>query len=303
MSIKKLKNTFKFVFLFWLSLVVFLVISSLPDNNLHLVFCDVGQGDAILVSYKYNQVLIDGGSEKNKGNLLKCLKQHTPFWDRKIEALINTHPDEDHFGGLIEIVNRFEINYYLHNGIDNIDSLKFQEFKKIISDKNICSKKVLVNGSLCMSKMCFDVVGSSVLAKDEENNNDFCQPLDLVNSGQDLNDDSIVLLLNFNNFDALLTGDISIQKEKFLVWRKRLKPAEILKIAHHGSKASTSPEIIKAVRPKLAIISVGENSFGHPTDEVLDQLESRQIRVLRTDENGTIEIITDGEKWWVKKEK
>jgi len=303
MSKSGLKNTFKFAFLFWLLLIVFLIISSLPDNNLHLVFCDVGQGDAILITHKYNQILIDGGLDKNKGSLLKCLKKRVPFWDREIELLINTHPDEDHFGGLVEIISRFKIRQYLHNGINNVNSLKFQEFREILSDKNICSKRILINDRFCMSGICFDVVNSGVLDKNEEINTDKCQLLNLVNSNQDLNNGSIVLLLNFDDFDAFLTGDISADIEKLLAWRNKLKKVEVLKIAHHGSKTSTSPEILETTEPKLAIISVGENSFGHPADEVLERLKSYQIKTLRTDRNGIVEVITDGEKWWIEKEK
>jgi len=303
MSKDEPKNNLKFIFLFWLFWLIFLIISNLPDTNLHLVFCDVGQGDAILIHQGNNQILIDGGPKKHKSKLLKCIKKHTPFWDRKIELLVNTHPDEDHFGGLIEIVGRFKINYYLHNGVDNDKSQKFQELKKLIFDKKICSKKAQVNDRFCISKICFDIVNSAILAQRQENNNDFCQPLNLVNSHQDLNDDSIVLMLNFNHFDALLTGDISAQKDQLLVWRKRLKPVEVLKIAHHGSKANTSDDILKATQPKLAVISVGENSFGHPSPELLARLENFQIKTLTTDESGTIEVITDGKKWRLKKEK
>lgn len=292
-----------------LSLLLFLlVLVNLPDDNLHLVFCDVGQGDAILVSYKNNQVLIDGGLSKNSGKLLSCLSSQMPFWDRTIEVVINTHPDEDHFGGLIEVVKRYRINKFLHSGADNLDSWKFKEFKKALIDKKVCSKIMAESDAFRINKVQFVSIFPFVNKPQVESDlhltffdkNKKC-PMPIFKKTTDsLNDSSIVLHLKFGEFDALLTGDIDQKIEQILVWRKKIDLVEVLKIAHHGSKHSTSIDLLKATQPQLAVISVGKNSYGHPTKEVLDRLDAFEIDYLRTDVDGTIRVVSDGRKWWMK---
>jgi len=281
---------------------------NLPDKNLHLVFCDVGQGDAVLVSHYNKQVLIDGGLAENSGRLLSCLSSQMPFWDRKIEVVANTHPDEDHFGGLIEVVKRYRIDNYLHNGYTNNRSWRFEEFKDLLIDKNICSENIPRVDGFRVGKMYFESLfpfldadqESGQLQTDFFDKKEECPRPVLKKETDNLNNSSIVFHLSFGDFNALLTGDIESRIEKILVWRKEIEPVEVLKIAHHGSKTSTSREILSAADPQLAVISVGKNSFGHPSDEVLQRLKEDQINFLRTDQQGTIEVVSDGSKWLVK---
>ncbi len=290
-----------------LILIVFIIVN-LPDQNLHLVFCDVGQGDAILVHYKNKQVLIDGGPPKKSGQLLSCLSSAMPFWDRRIEVVVNTHPDEDHFGGLVEVVKRYRIDTFLHNGYLNSDSWRFENFQKALIDKKVCSKITPHVEAFSIDKVYFESIFPfpNKNQAPEELQNDFfdknkkCSSANFEKKTDNLNNKSIVLRLSFDNFDAFLTGDIEAEIEKILVWRKEIEPVEVLKIAHHGAGTSTTEEILSAADPQLAVISVGENSFGHPADEVLKLLEKYNIPVKRTDEHGTIEIISDGKKWWVR---
>ncbi len=300
-----MKTWLKIAFLFWLLILVYLIWRQWPDNNLHLVFCDVGQGDAIVVCFKTVQILIDGGLPKNSGKLLKCLKSQMPFWDRKIEMVVNTHPDEDHFGGLLEIVKRYRVGLFLYNGFDNPESWRFQELKNELLEERICSRKLVNDESFRIKKIYFEVLWPEEEKADAQekiqtkffDQQKKCQQPGFDFSSDNLNNSSIVLQLRFGDFDALLTGDISISVEQVLAWRKQLPKVEVLKIAHHGSKTSTSEEILLATQPQLAVISVGENKFGHPTKEVLEKLKNHDIRYLRTDINGQIEIISDGRKW------
>jgi competence protein ComEC len=288
--------------------LLILVILSFPDDNLQMAFCDVGQGDAILVNYKNKQVLIDGGLSKNSGQLLSCLSSQMPFWDRTIEVVVNTHPDEDHFGGLIEIVKRYRIDNYLHNGFGNSQSWKFEQFKKLLIDKNVCSKMVAAGDAFSVGEAYFEIQfpfpdnsqASNLIQDDFYGQNKKCLKPEFKNGSDSLNNSSLVLHLNFGRFDALLTGDIESEIEKILVWRRKIQPVEILKIAHHGSKTSTSQELISAVSPQLAVISVGENSFGHPAEEVLERLRAENIDYLTTKSSGTIKIVSDGKKWFVE---
>lgn len=293
----------------WAILLVILVVKSLPDKNLHLVFCDVGQGDAVLADYKNKQVLIDGGLAENSGRLLSCLSAQMPFWDRTIEVVVNTHPEEDHFGGLIEVVKRYRIDNYLHNSYGNSESWRFKKLENLLIDKKVCSKIITNGDGFRIEKLYFESISpnlakgqaSKSLQTDFFDKNKKCPKPEFKNKTDNLNNSSIVLHLNFGQFDALLTSDIESKIEKILTWRKKIEPVEVLKIAHHGSETSTSEEILTAARPQLAIISVGENRFGHPADEVLDRLRANNIDFLRTDNQGTIEIISDGQKWWVQK--
>lgn len=300
-------------------LVIFVLVISLtffyfhqrPDKKFHLVFCDVGQGDAILVHYKNKQVLIDGGLPKNYGRLLSCLSSEIPFWDRTIEVVVNTHPDEDHFGGLIEVIKRYRVNKFLHNGYDNPESEKFGEFKRLLVDKKVCSENITGVDMFSIDKLTFERIFPFVdgnQPSDDIQKNFFdkkkkCLVPEFKKQTDNLNNSSIVLQLSFGGFDTLLTGDIEAEIEKILVWRSEIEPVEILKIAHHGSKSSTTQEILDGTVPQMAVISVGENTFGHPAAEVLDRLSARNIAYRRTDINGTVEIVSDGSKWWLTQKK
>ncbi|MFH1705401.1 MAG: MBL fold metallo-hydrolase, partial [Patescibacteria group bacterium] len=236
--------------LFWLVLILFLVFSQLPDKNLHLVFCDVGQGDAVLARIGKNQVLIDGGLPGKEEKLLNCLRSQMPFWDRQIEVLVNTHPDEDHFAGLAEILKRYRIKNFVYNGLDNKDSWRFQEFKKQLIEKKVCSSKATDFGSFRIKGVYFDILWPGTTVKTAQNSDQqyfdpetgSCPMPDFQNPEEILNNQSIVIHLSWGRFDALLTGDIPSEAEQVLVWRKKISPVEVLKIAHHGSKTSTSEE-------------------------------------------------------------
>ena len=114
------------------------------------------------------------------------------------------------------------------------------------------------------------------------------------------NEQSVVLRLEYGGFSALLTGDIGSKSEEVLIKSGVDLTSDILKVGHHGSRYSSTEEFLKAVNPKLAIVSVGKNNYGHPTGEVLKRLEQVGARVLRTDEEGNIEIVSDGERVWVR---
>lgn len=280
--------------IFWLILILILVwaaISQLPDNRLHLIFCDVGQGDAILLFQGSNQILIDGGPDQS---VLGCLSNHLSFWDREIEIVVATHPESDHITGLIDVADRYDVKQFVVNSIGK-DSAVFRDFKSAVlaegsdvyfpkeGDRiSIGSLKLLI----LWPQFQEQVLGATTVDKMA-------------------NETSIVLKLSFGDFDALLTGDISAKIENQLdlsdSLSRRRGGIEVLKVAHHGSKYSTSEEFLAQVQPELAIISVGKNSFGHPTKEVIEKLRNLEIKILRTDEEGEIEVVSDGRKWYTQK--
>jgi len=264
--------------LFWLALLLILVwtaLFSLPDNKLHLVFCDVGQGDAILISYQKTQILIDGGPDNR---VLSCLSRHLPFWDRRLEVIILTHPEEDHFGGLIDVIKRYNVNYFVVNSLEK-KSTSFEAFYRLV-----LGRKSSVYSPKAGEKIKIGALELLILWPREK--------LYVT----ELNDNSIVLKLAFGHFSALLPGDLSTKFEDQL----DLTPVEVLKVAHHGSQYSTSEEFLGKVKPILAVISVGKNSFGHPSPEVIDRLNNLAVNVLRTDQNGEIEIVSNGQAWYTK---
>lgn len=291
--------------LFWLFLItilLWLMVLIWPDKNLHLIFCDVGQGDATLITYKQTQILIDGGPD-NK--VLNCLSEHLPFWDRKIEMVILTHPEKDHFGGLIDVIKRYNVRYFVVNSLVN-DKLSFWEFYQAVLAEKAPVYSPKVGEKIRVGPMDFLVLwpkeklgDSRIWEKAIYEGATFIQGGTLENSGE-LNETSIVLQLSFGHFQALFTGDIPSRIEKEIIEDFHTEPVEVLKVAHHGSKNSTSEEFLENIKPKLAVISVGKNRFGHPTPEVLERLFKNQIKTLRTDKNKDIEIVSNGGEWWLR---
>lgn len=268
---------------FWLFLFLVLIwagIFQLPDNKLHLVFCDVGQGDAILIYRGSTQILIDGGPNQS---ILNCLSSHLPFWDREIEMVVTTHPEADHISGMIDVIERYSVKQFVVNSLGK-ESAVFQEFQNSVLAENADVYFPKTGDRINLGPLRLTVLWP----QSQEN------VLGATTIERGINDTSVVLKLSFGEFDALLTGDISTKVESQL----DLTDIEVLKVAHHGSKYSTGEEFLKQIQPELAVISVGKNSFGHPTEEVLKRLSNQAIKLLRTDQEGEIEVVSDGKKWY-----
>ncbi|MFC1710120.1 ComEC/Rec2 family competence protein [Patescibacteria group bacterium] len=286
------KWKYGFVFLLLVALVVWLSVYAYPKENLKLVACDVGQGDAILAIYGKTQFLIDGGPNDD---VLSCLSKYMPFWDRNIELVVLTHPDSDHLKGLIEVFERYEVNLFLTNSLDP-GSQEFKVLEKVVGGTNthvIPPKEGMVIGN---SKMHLEVVypteaiQEQYLTKKEEDNSS--KVLGTTTSSRKTNDFSIVSNLESGNFKALLTGDITPGVMDEVLATGKIGKVDYIKIPHHGSKNGLTEELLDKTMPKVAIISVGKNSWGHPNKEILEMLEKYNIEVLRTDEMGDVVINT-----------
>ncbi|PJE69855.1 hypothetical protein COU97_02895 [Candidatus Shapirobacteria bacterium CG10_big_fil_rev_8_21_14_0_10_48_15] len=297
------KTRFCFISLALLAGLVWSAVHQLPDNRLHLVFCDVGQGDAILAIHGSSQILIDGGP----GNqVLTCLEEHLPFWDRRIEMVMLTHPEADHLTGLIEVAKRYEVGQFVVNALAN-DTAVFREWRQAVLAEGTSVYSPQVGDGLRLGPIELKVLWAQ---SDPELANLFVNhpggvsaalPSDEILGAatikDDFNETSIVTLLSFGSFDAFLSGDIGFDTEGQLVL-EGLPTVEVIKVAHHGSKYSSSEAFLQAVSPEVAVISVGKNSFGHPTEEVLQKLRNLEIKILRTDQDGSIEIVSDGKSWY-----
>lgn len=241
------------------------------SNDLRVIFFDVGQGDAILVSRGGNQILIDGG--KDGKLILEKLGKYIPFWDRTIEVILATHPDQDHIGGLIDVARAYKISTILETNAQS-ESQTYKAWKESISNiQKIEAKKGVdikfpEGGKISVLHPFFEVSGK---AESETNGNSIAAKL----------------VQGENSF--LFTGDLPGEEERALIGSQADLKSNVLKVAHHGSKYSTSEEFLAAVRPLQAIISVGkDNRYGHPAREIIDRLLRNKITIHRTDELGDI---------------
>lgn len=237
-------------------------------------FLDIGQGDAILISDdRGNQILIDGGPNGRK--LLYQLGKEMPLLDKKIEAVILTHPDADHLTGLLDLLESYQVEIFLNNGQRESNPL-FKELEKLLSEKKIFTKKVNAGDLLK-----FGEVELLVLSSGGEND-------------KNKNQASVVAKLIYGENSFLFTGDIEAEKESQLVLNNADLKADWLKVGHHGSANGTSNFFLRKVQPRHAAISVGEkNRFGHPTSVVLENLKKHKVNIWRTDKQGTISVECD----------
>jgi len=259
---------------------------TMPDDELHVSFLDIGQGDAILIQRGSQQVLIDGGPSPQ--TLTGELGERMPFWDRTIELVVLTHPHADHLSGLVEVLGRYQVEQVLYPDLEYGSSL-YDEWEDLIEEKGIASTLAQAGQEIDLG----EGVTMAVLHP----------PATLLEgTGSDTNNNSAVLRLDSGQVSFLLTGDIEWEAEFKLIASGAELTCTVLKVGHSGSNTSTSTDFLEAASPQLAVISVGEdNPYGHPYGEVVERLaESLGVEnVFRTDYDGTIEFITDGEELWV----
>jgi competence protein ComEC len=259
---------------------------TMPDDNLHVSFLDVGEGDAILIQNGYRHILIDGGPSPQAVSL--GLSNKIPFWNRNLDLVVLTHPHLDHLSGLIEVLSRYQVKQVL---VPNLPSTSpaFQEWQTLIKTKGICLNLAQAGQQISLEKGAQLEILNPPAA-------------DLSETSPDLENDGVVARLIFNQVKFLFTADIGEEAEKRLIIQRAGLSCDVLKVSHHGSATSTSAEFISVVKPQIAVISVGaENRFGHPDSEVLARLQ--EMLIYRTDQSGSIEFITNGEYLRVQTEK
>jgi len=250
--------------------LIFIVISSLiafdifiwlqifsggPAKNTQLYFLDVGQGDSELIVFQNNvKALIDGGPVNKAAAELSQIV--SPF-SRYIDIAVLTHPETDHFGGLIDILKRYKVGVFIFNG-ETKNSNGFNDLEKILKENN--AKVVALSE------------GDKI--KYLENRFEALSPGASQNSTA-TNEKGLVLKLFSQDFTALFTADIGEKAEAELVkkYGDYLK-ADILKVGHHGSKFSSTENFLAMVLPKISIFEVGKNSYGHPNENVLTDRKS-----------------------------
>lgn len=244
------------------------------NRKIKTFFLNVGQGDATLLRTKNIDILVDGGPDKT---VLRQLGNVRTAWDRTIEVVIVTHPDADHLAGIFETIKKYGVNLVIMPRVAKQSGLYFS-FLQRIKEKGIkvaFAKKgdVLKYGDLELT----------VVSPDET-----VLRWGLTRS----NLSSVVTLVKTPIYSLLLTGDIEASVENYLLRNESLSlKADIIKIPHHGSKTSTSGNLLAAVNPSVAVISVGKNNYGHPNYGVLERL--KKSVTLRTDKNGSVFLFSN----------
>ena len=242
-----------------------------PVNGLKVHFLSVGQGDAELIQTPSGQsVLIDGGPNSS---VVGEVEKYMPFYQKKIDAVILSHPHADHVAGLVDIAKKYQIGHVYMTGIVHT-APEYLEFLKIVKDKNI---------------QATDVKSGDKLDLGNDIRIDFLYPIKTLVGGKidNLNNSSIVNRLVYGDSSVLFTGDLEKDSQDEMIAANPNIKSNILKVPHHGSKDATNPSLVKAVSPQFAVIEVGKNNkFGHPTATALQSLVG--IQVFRTDQDGDV---------------
>lgn len=231
---------------------------------------DVGQGDAIFIDAPNAQVLIDGG---RNSDVVEKLSEIMPFWDRKIDLIVNSHPHADHVTGLVHVLERYFVKEVWTSG-QNYNTDVFAHFEDLSIEKSVQFGDVYELGAGAIL---------TVLWPDES-----FKGARLEN----VHDANVALLFEYGETSMLFTGDMEMEVERQIL--DQLDHVDILKVGHHGSLTSTSMELLLDISPNYAVIPVGENDYGHPHPAVVDRLENLGVVILRTDLDGDVRITTDG---------
>jgi competence protein ComEC len=270
------------------AILVWSVALTMPDDKLHVSFLDVGQGDAILIQTPNGQdILIDGGPDPQKINLE--LGEKLPFWDRTIDLVVCTQPQADHVTGLVEVLQRYKVKQVLEPGVSYNSSI-YREWCNLIEDKGVKYNIAWAGQEIDLG----NGIKMEVLNPPEGL---------FEGTSDDVDNNGVVLRLSWGKVSFLFTADIREEIEFELIGQRANLKSSVLKVAHHGSKTSTTSQFLAAVDPEVAVISVGaDNTFGHPSPEVVERLIDRlgENNVYRTDEDDTVEFITDGERLWLR---
>lgn len=272
------------------------------SSEFSIRYIDVGQGDAALIQCDSHYMLIDGGPSEKSSKIYSILKDEGIT---KLDYIIATHPDADHIGGLSGALN-YASTEVCYCTVNSHDTKTFRNLTKYLKKQNISITIPKTNTEIALgkAKVSFLDPGDGALldpGDGAQGNTSLTQGT--VLGAEDLNE-SIIVRIDYGQNSFLFMADAETEEENRLLKNCKNLDCDILKVAHHGSSSSSSPQFLKAVSPKYAIISVGkENSYGHPTQDTLDNLSATGAIVLRTDLHGDIIVTSDGKEINVLTEK
>lgn len=255
--------------------------SAPAPSELQVHFIDVGQGDAILIDLDKTEILIDAG-ERSPG----VVSYLSRFVDGPLEVVIATHIHADHIGGLIAVLDTFQVQQIWHNG-DTATSATYTEFMAAVQSEGAKVNIAKRGDRISTGQLTFIVLNTGTSSGTANNN-------------------SVVVSLSYGQIDFLFTGDAEMEAEATMLVSKDLSvpDVEVLKVGHHGSRTASSPDFLDAARPEIAIYMAGAgNRYGHPHPEAIAALTKIGAKIYGTDVNGTIVVSTDGKAFSLKTER
>ncbi len=294
---KRLKFRFVILIVLFFVAVFSLYVAFKEERSgiLTVAFLNIGQGDSIFIEAPNgNQILIDGGPGKS---VLRELSKVMPFYDRSIDVVLATHADQDHIGGLPDVLDKYKVAIFMETGVAG-GSSSYKELEKIVAEKSQglplgnfegeALKKILARRD-----MVIDLGDGAIL--------EILFP-DRDPTGMETNASSVIARLVYGENEFMFTGDSPKSIEQYLVsYQGESLVADVLKAGHHGSKTSSSEFFVAAVSPEYAVISAGkDNRYKHPNQEVLDIFNDFGAKILRTDQDGRIVFKSDGVELKVK---
>ncbi|MEG6588001.1 ComEC/Rec2 family competence protein [Paenibacillus barengoltzii] len=252
------------------------------DGQLRVIFLDVGQGASqLLISPSGHTMLIDAGNNDQEQAMLDYLRS---YGVNHLDIVIGTHPDADHIGGLDRVIDRLDIGEIYMPRIQS-NTKTYESLLNSIRNKGLKVKTAKAGLELAWDEQVKVSMIAPVTVTDDSNNM------------------SAVVKVTYGRTSFLLTGDAESESERAMLESGVNLRADVMLVGHHGSKSSTTAKFLNAVKPKYAVIQVGENSYGHPTKTILDRLSKQQVEVYRNDLQGTVEIASDGEGYRITTER
>lgn len=252
-------------------------------GRLAITFLDVGQGSSALLRLPNGaNVLIDGGPREGGPQRVADLRR---LGVQRLDAVVVSHADEDHAGGLVDVIKSVPVSAVYDSGYPHT-TYTYSDLLSVVE----------TSGARYVETRAGERIDL-----DPEVSMEFIYPDEL---GAGTNESSLALRVDYGDFVAQFVGDLGFEEEEELLASGRLSPVTLLEVGHHGSATSTSSEFLAALSPEIGIIQVGEgNSYGHPTSETLSRLSAAGVEVYRTDRQGEISVVTDGERYEVRTEK
>jgi competence protein ComEC len=244
------------------------------ENKMVTHFIDVGQGDCILIQVNNKNLLIDSGPSDSKAKMIRYLKNNNIT---KLDYVIATHPDEDHIGGMASVIKTFKVDKFYAPKVTS-STVAFEEMIRALRLKNL---KI----NIAYANITLDLGPDTICVMLSPNKSEY----------KDTNGYSCAIKVSYKNSTYLFTGDLEALNEAELLNKGYDLSADVLKVAHHGSKSSTTEGFLNAVYPQIAILSCGlYNTYGHPHKQTLDKLQKINSTVYRTDKDKTIILVSDG---------